>query len=97
MNPLEEEKRKLVEVIAERTNMPDMDRGFTALPIRYEGLRIPNPSLQCQQKNRDSDFLTEKLRLAIISGDAYQFDHDTKLNTGVIHNLSYKEVLGKAD
>ena len=62
---------------------------------------IPNPSLQCQQQYRDSDYLTEKLQGAIISGDAYQFDHDTNLkvrkHTAAIHKLSYEEVLGKDD
>ena len=101
MKPLEEEIRNFVQVISGRTNMSDMDRDITALPIRYGGLGIPNPSLQRQQQYRDSDYLTEKLQGAIIPGDAYQFDHDTKLkvrkHTAVIHKLSYEEVLGKAD
>ena len=97
----EEEIRNFVEVVTGRTNMSDMDRDITALPIRYGGLGIPNPSLQCQQQYRDSDYLTEKLQGSIMSGDAYQFDHDTKLKirkqTAAIHKLSYEEVLRKAD
>ena len=50
MKPLEEEIRNLVEVITGRTNMSYMDRDITNLPIRYGGLGILNPSLQCQQQ-----------------------------------------------
>ena len=81
--------------------MSDMDRVIGAVPIRYGGLGIPNPYLQCQRQNRDTNFPTEKLQGAIVFGDAYQFDHDTKLKVkkhiAVIRKLSYEEVLGKAD
>ena len=99
MKPLEEGIRNLVEVITGRTDMSDMDWDITAPPIRYGGLRIPNPSPQCQQYC-DSDFLADKLQGVIISGDAYQFDHNTKLkvrkHTAVIHKLTHEEILGKA-
>ena len=55
----------------------EMDRDITALPIWSGGLEITNSSPQCQQQIRDSEYLTEKLQGAIISGDAFQCDNDT--------------------
>ena len=88
MKPLEEEIRNFVEVITGCTNMSDMDRDITALPIRYGGVGIPNPSLQCQQQYRYSDNLIEKLQGAIITGDAYQLDHGTKLKENVLQSFT---------
>ena len=76
-------------------------RNFTALPIRYGGLGIPNLSWQCRQQFRDSDFLNKDLQEAIISGEFSQSDPDRKIKirkyTAIAHRMSYEEVLGNAD
>ena len=101
MKPLEEEFRSFVEVITGLQKISDTDRDINALPIRYGGLGIPNPSQQCRQQFRDSDFLTEELQEAIISGEAFQSDPDRELkiskHTAISHKMTYEKLQGKAD
>ena len=67
MEPLEKISI-FVEPTTKHQNISKTDRDNSALPFRYEGLELQNQSVQCRQKNSNSDFYSEEFRKTVISG-----------------------------